>query len=132
MFIIFSIVAVAMALLILSAFKGSKKAESPEIFLKNLGYSYKLIDEKKIIIPKNFGENMQKYNELQKSQGFDLKKYSGRVCIQQKYAVNKGDYYDSDGDSNNNKYIADLIVFNGVVVGGSLRGELYGSEPKCF
>ena len=58
MYIISLIVFVAISLLILSLFKGGRKAASPDIFLKNLGYNYNLIDEKKIAIPKNFGENM--------------------------------------------------------------------------
>lgn len=137
MFIIFSIVAVAVLVFLLSLFKGTKKNETPEHFLKNLGYNYELIDEKKIAIPKKFGENLQKYNMLQKKQGFDLSKYAGKVCVQQKYSIKTSEASQSNkksgnNNNNNNNYIADLIVFNGSVVGGSLQDELYGSEVEIL
>ena len=138
MFIIFSIVSVAVLVFLLSLFKGTKKNETPEHFLKNLGYSYELIDEKKIAIPKKFGENLQKYNMLQKKQVFDLSKYAVKVCVQQKYSIKTSEASKSNkksgnnNNNNNNNYIADLIVFNGSVVGGSLQGELYGSEVEIL
>ena len=133
MYIIFSIITLALLLLILSVFKGGgKKATSPEVFLGKLGYNYKLIDEKRVAIPKNFGENMKKYNELQKRQGFDLKDYAGKICTQKKYAIT--DFGNSKIKKNcekpDDEYIADLIVFDGVVVGGNLHSKSYGSELK--
>lgn len=129
MYIILSIVVVSLLFLILSFFKKGKIKNSPEAFLKSLGYSYQLVDEKKIVIPKKFGDNMQKYNELQKKQGFNLKKYAGKICTQKKYLINvEGSADNKNGNSEN--YVADVIVFDGAVVGGDVREQLYGSELK--
>ncbi len=128
MSIILVIVALAVFLLILCAIKG-KKNISPENYLKKLGYEFTLIDEKKIKIPKSFGENMQQYNELQKSQGFNLQKYAGKVCVQKRYSV------DSEGEEKNNKekdetkkYVVNLIVYNNNVVGGDVQEQYYSQE----
>ena len=134
MYIIFFIIGLSLLLLLLSLFKGGRKLDSPEVFLKNLGYSYKLINEKRVLIPKSFGENMQKYNDLQKRQGFDLKNYAGKICTQKKYAITNFNRFNNSGDKSSVKldddYIADLLVFDGVVVGADLHGQLYGSELR--
>ena len=54
--------------------------------------------------------------------------------MQQKYSIKTSEASQSNKKSgnNNNNYIADLIVFNGSVVGGSLQGELYGSEVEIL
>ncbi len=126
-FLISIIVAISLGLLLIFFIKFNcfKQSQSPDAFLKNLGYNFKLVDEKQITIPAKFGENMKKYNELQKNQGFDLEKFSGKVCTQKKY------YIKSNVEKADN-YIANLIVFDGVVVGGDLQEQYYGSEAKSL
>lgn len=131
MSIILVIVALAVFLLILCAIKG-KKTISPENYLKKLGYEFTLVDEKKIKIPNSFGENMQQYNELQKSQGFDLKKFSGKVCVQKRYLVDSESEENNKTNDETKKYVANLIVYENNVVGGDVQEQYYSKEtgPK--
>ena len=58
-----------------------------------------------------------------------MKNYAGKICVQKKYEITgnkKGKVFNKDEGG----YIANLIVFDGLVVGGDLHDQLYGSEPK--
>lgn len=121
-FMILLIVLVSITLLVLFTFKG-KKEVNPETYLKNLGYEFKLIDEKQIVIPKQFNDSMMEYNKLQKSQGFNLQKYAGKVCKQLKYTVHKNKTNPDDINVN-------LIVYDGNVIGGDLNKKYENRVKK--
>lgn len=113
-YITFFIVAVAVTLLVLFFVKKNNNGKeiNPESYLKNLGYKFELIDEKQIIIPTKFNESMQEYNNLQKLQGFNLEKYIGKICKQQKYSIHRNNLNDTA--------VANLLIYRGNVVGGEL------------
>lgn len=49
-------------------------------FAQNLGYRCDTVSERKIIIPENFSEILNKYNDMQKEMGTDLRAFRGKQC----------------------------------------------------
>ena len=82
-------------------------------YLTSLGYSFdKNVKKKKITVPSEFNEVYEKYNGVQKEQGFDLEKYKGKEAVL--YTYNITNYKD------NKNVIADLIVADGMLIGADL------------
>ena len=83
-----------------------------------------------IVIPEEFSEVFQKYNEIQKEQGFDLEKQKGQRVKRYTYVVTN---YPEEPD-----YVrANLFIYKNKVVGGDIcalrvdGGFLHGFEgPK--
>jgi hypothetical protein len=79
-----------------------------------------------IIIPSEFSEVYERYNEVQKSAGFDLWKYRGEFAVQYSYeAVNFPD----------DTVRVNLILYKGYLIGGDvgstrLDGFMTGLVPK--
>ena len=100
-------------------------------YLESLGWqvSAEPIEEQAVIIPRTFSQVYEDYNELQKSQGFDLKKYCGCEAIRYSYSVTN--YPGEDG-----AVIADLLIYRGRVIAGdvqsaSINGFMQGLKfPK--
>lgn len=67
---------------------------------------------KEILIPSQFNDVYNKYNEIQKQQSFDLAEYKGMTAVM--YTYNITNY------ENNENVIANLIVLNGVLIGADL------------
>lgn len=66
-----------------------------------------------VIIPEKFGKVYENYNELQREQGFDLKKFQGKEVRRYTYEVTN---YPQQ-----KKYIrANLLVFKGKIIGGDI------------
>lgn len=96
-----------------------KKQEGRMEYLSTLGYSVKTdgaseIDEK---LPSEFDETMKKYNYLQRIQGFDLEKYSGKKVTGYTYEVTAFPDNTKTGD---NTWYATLVVYKNKVVGADL------------
>lgn len=72
------------------------------------------LEEKTVIIPKEFSDVYEAYNQLQRSQGFDLADYRGREVKIFTYAVT--DYPGYEG-----AVVADLYVCDGRIVGGDVH-----------
>lgn len=77
-------------------------------------------------IPSDFPEVLEKYNELQMSQGFDLHKYEGKRIKRYVYTVTN--YPDT-----NETVLATLLVYKDKVIGGDIStasqdGFLHGFE----
>ncbi len=85
-------------------------------YLESLGWkvSEEPIEEQAVIIPRTFSQVYEDYNELQKSQGFDLKKYCGCEAIRYSYSVTN--YPGEDG-----AVIADLLIYRGRVIAGDVQ-----------
>ncbi len=82
--------------------------------------------EQPILIPKEFGEIYEKYNELQRRQGFDLRPYGGMEATLYTYTVTNHPCGEN--------VIAQLIVFAGEAIGGdvhssALDGFMHGLKP---
>lgn len=84
-------------------------------YLSALGWTVEspAISEENVLIPKNFSDVFNKYNELQKDQGFDLSKYSGKELKLYTYKVTNHDSPDT--------VLAELYVYKNQVVGGDIH-----------
>lgn len=69
-------------------------------------------ESKEIIIPEQFNDVYNKYNEIQKQQNFDLADYKGKTAVM--YTYNITNYDDNDN------VIANLIVYDGILIGADL------------
>ena len=82
--------------------------------------------EKPILIPKEFSEVYEKYNELQLAQGFDLRDYRGMDATLYTYEITNHPCGE--------RVIAQLIVYAGEAIGGDvhsarLDGFMHGLRP---
>ena len=96
-----------------------KKQEGRIEYLSTLGYSVKEdeVSRSNEKLPSEFDEVMQKYNYLQKTQGFDLERYSGKKVTGYTYEVTSLPDNTKIGD---NTWYATLIVHKNKVVGADL------------
>ncbi len=69
-------------------------------------------ESKEIIIPEQFNDVYNKYNDIQKQQNFDLTDYKGKTAVM--YTYNITNYQDNDN------VIANLIVYDGILIGADL------------
>ena len=96
--------------------------------ITSFGYSIEpeLLEEKTFVIPTQFSDVYNNYNELQLQGGFNLKNYAGMAVTQYKYKI-----------CNEEKYV-NIILHNGILIGGDitdnrLNGEMLPpiSIPLC-
>lgn len=71
---------------------------------------------KEVIIPPEFDETYQKYNELQKQQGLDLEKYKGARVKHWSFKIKNYPGYENDSE----KIRGNILVLDGIVVGGDI------------
>lgn len=97
-------------------------------FMKTMGWevSKDYIECKVITIPDEFNDVYEQYNQLQKDQGFNLEKYKGKTVEIYSYQV-----YNYKGHEDNNCIICNLMVSDGVLIGGDvccteLKGFIQG------
>ena len=91
--------------------------------LKSFGYEVEgqplLIEE--IIVPSEFDQKYEEYNNYQKISGFDLSDYKGYRAKKYTYRViNYPNYPDN--------VLANLIVYNGRAIGG----DISSTSPEGF
>ncbi len=84
-------------------------------FLESFGWDIadEELDSRDVTIPKEFSEVYLTYNEMQKSQGFDLVPYAGVMCKQYIYQILN---YPMEGKQVN----ATLLVYEGLIIGGDV------------
>ena len=84
-------------------------------FLNGCGYevSRKPIEQSEIRIPEPLDLVFERYNEIQKKAGFDLKPYEGRSGVRYTYEIKN---YPGDIDG----VRANVIVIGGEIVGGDV------------
>ena len=97
------------------SYEDIKTEASRRGFLEELGWQLATDSGKtdEITLPKNFDRVLTGYNELQRSQGFDLSKYSGKTVERHTYTVTN--YPDYEG-----KVYANLLIYRGRVIGGDI------------
>lgn len=91
-------------------------------FLQSLGWEVteEPVETRSIVIPKEFSSIYEAYNELQRSQGYDLSKYRGMEATLYTYEVLNYSGYDGH-------VVAELYVVNDRIVGGDVHSlELDG------
>jgi hypothetical protein len=72
-----------------------------------------------VVIPKEFDDVYTAYNDMQQSQGFDLRKYAGKRCTQYSYAITN--YPEAE------EAVQIHLLMNGSrIVGGNVSSTLVG------
>ncbi len=81
------------------------------------------VQVKEVIIPVDFDETYEKYNDIQRQQNLDLEKYKGaRVKLWSYNILNYPGYENTDGIICGN-----ILVYEGIVIGGDIcSNELSG------
>lgn len=107
-----------------------KTNEDRIMFLENLGWEVDEtpISEKTVVIPKEFSEVYETYNQLQLDQGYDLSEYCGLEATIYTYTVTNYTGYTGN-------VVADLYVMNYEVIGGDIHslaidGFMHGLGKK--
>ena len=101
----------------------AKTEEQIESFLSDNGVEMSgKPSEKSILIPEEFGEVYENYNELQKKQGFDLKKYRSKDATVYTYGV-----ISVNGEHKENTE-AHVIVCGEVIIGGDIASVALDGE----
>lgn len=95
---------------------GLSTLDGRESFLFSLGWKIDRNSEqfRTVCLPANFDGVMADYNILQKSQGYDLEKYCGKVCSQYTYKITN--YADCKED-----VYATIYIFGREVIGGDVH-----------
>ena len=85
-------------------------------FLESFGWkvSPEPIEEQRVTIPKDFSKVYDKYNALQKEQGFDLKKYSGLEAVRYTYEI-------TNHPSASGRVVADIIVYRNKIIAADIQ-----------
>lgn len=99
-----------------------KTEDDRQKFMSEMGWkvSEEYTSCKVVSIPEDFNDTYESYNELQKDQGFNLKKYKGEMVEIYTYEV-----YNYPGKSEN--VVINLMVFEGKLIGGDVScNELDG------
>lgn len=113
--------------------KSTTKAETNDsriAFLSGFGWdvSEEPVEVREVIIPNEFDETYTKYNEIQKSQGFDLKSYAGSRAKRWTYKINNYQGYEGDDTIRANLLVLDGNIIGGDVCSVKLDGFMHGFQ----
>ena len=97
-------------------------------FLKGFGWEVTTspVESSQVKIPKESSEVFERYNALQKNQGYDLSEYSGKTVMRYVYQINN---YPNATEP----VYATLLVYKGKIIGGdvtdtSAKGKIQGFQ----
>lgn len=92
-----------------------KDEKERQSFLKEMGWevSEEYTECKVVIIPAEFSEVYEKYNEMQKKQGFDLSKYKGKTVEIYTYEVKNFPGHEKN-------MVCNLMIYEDVLIGGDV------------
>jgi hypothetical protein len=95
-----------------------KNNEQRVNYLKALGWEVEqnVLEQQKIVIPREFTEVYKNYNEIQQEQGFDLSKYGGAEAMRYTYRILN--YPGATGT-----VVADIIVHKNEVIAGDVQSN---------
>jgi len=113
-------------------FDGMDTNEERVEFIEQFGYtvSKEPCEIVSVVIPEEFDSVYTEYNDIQREQGLNLKKYKGKSVTRYTYAVNGYPGY-KDGE-----VIANLLIYKSKIIGGDIcavgeKGFIHGFElPK--
>lgn len=90
-------------------------------FLKNLGWDVNTspVESSQVRIPQTQSEVYERYNALQKSQGYDLSQYAGKTVMRYVYQVN-------NFPNATEPVYATLLVYKNQVIGGDITDTAPG------
>ncbi len=80
------------------------------------------LEVEEIVIPEKFDEVYSKYNELQKSMGFDLEKHKGDKCKRYCYKVKN---YKGKED-----VVINMLIYQNKLIGGDISSRELGGFMK--
>ena len=85
-------------------------------FLQELGWEVlpEPLSRQEIILPREFSDVFENYNELQKQQGYDLEDYKGLTVTLYTYQV-------TNWPEENLTVLADLYIYRNRVIGGDVH-----------
>jgi len=111
----------ALPLIIMAAFISANRETDPAEYLRSLGWEVaEPSSVKQVFIPEKFDAVYENYNNLQKSQGFDLSGYRAKTAVQYTFKLLN---YSGDGE-----FFAHLLIYKGKVIGGDVCGYGIGGE----
>lgn len=98
-------------------YSGVSDAESAAKFLQKFGYTLSGVPAEscEVKIPDEFAGVYQEYNEIQRAQGLNLKKYCGKTAIRYTFEVTNYDGYDGT-------VLATVIIHKNKVIAGDVCG----------
>ena len=90
--------------------------------ISELGYDVvdEVVEVKDILIPENFNDTYEKYNQIQIKGGFNLKNYSGEKATLYKYLLR---------DTHDTEYV-NLIIHEGIIIGGDVSSTRLNGEMR--
>lgn len=93
----------------------AKTVEQRVAFLESFGWQVEAQEDEimEVVIPKQFDEVYEKYNDIQKTQGCDLTRYAGKRCKRYTYVVNNYPEHPENIRAN-------ILVYNGKIIGGDI------------
>lgn len=111
-------------------YSGIRSEEDRIRFISSFGYTVerKSCVTESVTVPERFDSVYEEYNDIQRSQGLNLKKYRGKT-------VTKYTYYVTNYNDFNGKVMITVLVYNGDVIGGDVtgidgEGFVHGFEKK--
>lgn len=96
-------------------------------YLTSFGYSVRPepVQVRQVTVPSDPSEVFDRYNALQKSQGFDLSQYAGRNVMRYVYELED---YDDSGEI----WYATILEYQGEIVGGDVASSAEGGAMHGF
>ncbi len=96
-------------------------------FLTDLGWDVTTspVESSQVKIPQDSGDVFQRYNALQKGQGYDLSKFAGKKVMRYVYKVNN---YPGATDP----VYATLLVHKNEIIGGDITSTAPGGKIQGF
>ncbi len=85
------------------------------------------MSQMEVTIPQKFDTIYIGYNQIQKSQGFNLEKYKGKEVTKYSYAVKT-----EEAQSNGVSTVASLLVYEGKIIGADLCSRELGGFLKAL
>lgn len=117
--IILVIFIIISAVIILSSSHDKKKLDTFEAryeYLMDLGWEIDVSTEEfeEILIPREFNESFTQYNDLQLTQGFDLRDYYGLYCTRYCYKL-------ENYPNGNDKVYIQIFIYDGEIIAGDIH-----------
>ncbi len=96
-------------------------------FLKNFGWDVtnSPAGSSQVRIPEHTSEVFDRYNQLQKSQGYDLTQYAGKNVMRYVYEIN-------NFPGATEPVYATMLVYKGQVIGGDITDTSAGGKVQGF
>lgn len=133
--ILAGIAGVILAIILLFGGKSTATTAAPTVsnndsrikFLEDLGWevSTSPAESGQVRIPKESGEVFDRYNALQKSQGYDLSQYAGKTVMRYVYKVN-------NFPGATEPVYATLLVYKNQIIGGDITNTAANGKIQGF